>query len=46
MLRVWGGGVFLPEEFYSACDEAGIMVYHDMMCVPHPAPHAAFNDSM
>jgi beta-mannosidase len=34
MLRVWGGGVFLPEEFYSACDEAGIMVYHDMMCIP------------
>jgi beta-mannosidase len=32
MLRVWGGGVFLPEEFYSACDEAGIMVFHDMMC--------------
>jgi len=31
MLRVWGGGVFLPEEFYSACDEAGIMVYQDMM---------------
>jgi beta-galactosidase/beta-glucuronidase len=33
MLRVWGGGVFLPEEFYSACDEVGIMVYQDMMCV-------------
>jgi beta-mannosidase len=32
MLRVWGGGVFLPEEFYSACDEAGIMVFQDMMC--------------
>jgi hypothetical protein len=31
MLRVWGGGVFLSEEFYSLCDQAGIMVYHDMM---------------
>jgi beta-galactosidase/beta-glucuronidase len=30
-LRVWGGGVFLPRAWYDACDELGIMVYHDMM---------------
>lgn len=30
MLRVWGGGVFLPDAFYDACDEAGILLYHDM----------------
>jgi beta-mannosidase len=30
MLRVWGGGVFLPAAFYDSCDEMGIMVYHDM----------------
>lgn len=47
MLRVWGGGVFLPEEFYSACDAAGIMVYQDMMCATlrfctqPPAPPSA-----
>ena len=29
--RVWGGGIFLPDAFYDACDEAGIMLYHDMM---------------
>ena len=29
-LRIWGGGMFLPTEFYDACDEYGIMVYHDM----------------
>ena len=29
-LRVWGGGIFLPTEFYDACDEYGVMVYHDM----------------
>jgi beta-mannosidase len=29
-LRVWGGGMFLPREWYEACDELGIMVYHDM----------------
>ena len=29
-LRVWGGGMFLPDAWYDACDEYGIMVYHDM----------------
>jgi beta-mannosidase len=29
-LRVWGGGMFLPEAWYDACDELGVMVYHDM----------------
>jgi beta-mannosidase len=31
MLRVWGGGVFLPPVFYDTCDELGIMLFHDMM---------------
>ena len=30
ILRVWGGGVFLPDAFYDACDLNGILVYHDM----------------
>jgi len=29
-LRVWGGGMFLPDAWYDACDRLGIMVYHDM----------------
>merc|ERR1740117_1112959 len=29
-LRVWGGGMFLPREFYEACDDYGVLVYHDM----------------
>lgn len=29
-LRVWGGGMFLPDAWYDACDQLGIMVYHDM----------------
>jgi hypothetical protein len=29
-LRVWGGGMFLPDAWYDACDELGILVYHDM----------------
>ncbi|MGM9588214.1 MAG: glycosyl hydrolase 2 galactose-binding domain-containing protein [Candidatus Limivicinus sp.] len=30
-IRVWGGAVFPPELFYDLCDEAGLMVYQDMM---------------
>lgn len=30
-LRIWGGGVFLYDEFYDACDELGVLIYHDMM---------------
>jgi len=30
MLRVWGGGVFLPNVWYDTCDKLGVMVYHDM----------------
>ena len=29
-LRVWGGGMFLPDPWYDACDELGVLVYHDM----------------
>ncbi len=31
VLRVWGGGVYQYEDFYEACDELGILLYHDMM---------------
>jgi beta-mannosidase len=31
ILRNWGGGIFYPDAWYDACDEFGIMIYHDMM---------------
>ncbi|MDR1430749.1 MAG: glycoside hydrolase family 2 protein [Propionibacteriaceae bacterium] len=31
MLRVWGGGHFASEEFLAACDERGLLVWHDFL---------------
>jgi beta-mannosidase len=43
-LRIWGGGVFLPRTWYEACDERGIMVYHDLMYPGHQE-HAPANNA-
>ncbi|MBM3493329.1 MAG: hypothetical protein FJX72_03250, partial [Armatimonadetes bacterium] len=37
-LRVWGGGVFAPEALADACDEAGVLLWHDFLfaCAKYP----------
>ncbi len=39
MIRVWGGGQFEKDEFYQAMDEAGILIWHDLMfaCALYPS---------
>ena len=38
MLRLWGGGQFENDDFYNECDQAGILIWHDLMfaCALYP----------
>ncbi|KAH6670314.1 beta-mannosidase [Plectosphaerella plurivora] len=39
MIRVWGGGIYEDDAFLEACDELGILVWHDFAfaCGQYPA---------
>lgn len=46
MLRVWGGGIYEDDRFYSLCDSMGIMVWQDFMfaCSMYPAEGALLDN--
>jgi len=47
MLRVWGGGYYLPDDFYATADKLGLMVWQDFMFGGAiPPSGAAFRDNV
>lgn len=43
-LRIWGGGLYADHAFLDACDELGVMIWHDFIfaCCPYPADDPEF----
>lgn len=46
MLRIWGGGQFEYDIFYEKCDQAGILIWHDLMfaCAMYPGSEDIFQN--
>ena len=48
MVRVWGGGYYESDEFYSLCDKYGILVWQDccFACQPYPLTDPEFVENI
>ncbi len=46
LLRIWGGGIFESKDFYSACDELGILVWQDFLFACAAYPEDEFNGAL
>lgn len=44
MLRIWGGGIYTDHAFCEACDELGVMIWHDFLfaCSKYPGDDPDF----